>query len=201
VDDLAQALSSLAPIAPVRNSRRIVGGALGRAGAGPSGSIRVGRNALGIISSLDQSKIVSSAQAALGLIRGRWKIAILVTMLDGPVRLGQLRRLIPHVSKKVLIQQLHELARAGIIVRTDLSEKIKHVEYTISAPLGVAVTDLLGLIFDWGNRHPSLMALQSTAETGARPTSNHSIELVTKRCVFRDSGNRHKSSAPLHEPH
>jgi DNA-binding HxlR family transcriptional regulator len=105
------------------------------------------------------------------LIRGKWKIAILVQMIDRPVRLGQLRRLIPHVSKKVLIQQLHELENEGIIVRTDLSGRIKHVEYTLSAPLGIAVINLVGTLSGWATRH---------AHTAPTPASllrsRHSIQ-------------------------
>jgi DNA-binding HxlR family transcriptional regulator len=154
---LAQALPTLTPIAPVRDSRRTAGGPLGRSGTLFDSSL-VERYAFQI-SSRDRAKIVASAQSALGLIRGKWKFAILVTMLDGPVRLGQLRRLIPGVSKKVLVQQLHELENDGIIERTDLSGKIKHVEYMVSVPLGVAVMNLLRLLSDWGSRHAPMMGL------------------------------------------
>jgi DNA-binding HxlR family transcriptional regulator len=146
-----------------------VGGALERNGARLAGSGPVEHNALEFVSIRDRARIVSSTQTALGLIRGKWKIAILVTMLDGPIRLGQLRRLIPRASKKVLVQQLHELEKDGIIDRTDLSERIKHVEYRISAPLGVAVVNLLGLLSDWGFRHAPAMALRGRTRTGATP--------------------------------
>jgi DNA-binding HxlR family transcriptional regulator len=163
---LAQALTPLAPIAPIRNGRRTEGGLLERSSAGRSGPILVERNALEI-SSRDRAKIAASAQSALGLIRGKWKIAILVQMIDRPVRLGQLRRLIPRASKKVLVQQLHELEKDGIIVRTDLSGRIKHVEYTFSLPLGVAVLNLLVTLSDWGVSHASVMALKRETRTSA----------------------------------
>jgi DNA-binding HxlR family transcriptional regulator len=166
---LAQALSSLAPIAPIRNGRRTVRGALERNGAGPSGSEPIERSALEIVSIRDRARIISSTQTALGLIRGKWKIAILVTMLDGPVRLGQLRRLIPRVSKKVLVQQLHQLEEDGIVERTDLSGKIKHVEYMVSTPLGRAVMSLLELLSDWEIRQAPSMALHGRTRTGATP--------------------------------
>ena len=82
---------------------------------------------------------------------------------------GRLRRLIPRPSKKVLIQQQHELEKDGIIVRTDLSGKIKHVEYAVAAPLGVAVMNPLGSLSDWGCRHARAMALLRGARTGATP--------------------------------
>ena len=90
-------------------------------------------------------------------------------MLDGPIRLGQLRRLIPRASKKVLVQQLHELENDGIIERADLSRKIKHVEYMVSAPFGMAVMNLVGLLSNWGSRHATAMALHGGKRTGATP--------------------------------
>jgi DNA-binding HxlR family transcriptional regulator len=155
---------------------------LERGSAGLSGAGHVERNALEIVSSRDRARIVSSAQSALGMIRGKWKIPILVTMLDGPIRLGQLRRLIPRASKKVLVQQLHELEKDRIIVRTDLSGKIKHVEYTVCSPLGRAVMNLLGLLSDWGIRHEPMMALHGRTRVGATPVLPMPIALALNPC-------------------
>lgn len=91
------------------------------------------------------------AQVALNLLRGKWKLEILLLLMKGPVRLGQLRRLIPQATKKMLIQRLREMEREGIIVRTEFNGKVKHVEYTVSAPVGIAILNLLGLLMDWGN--------------------------------------------------
>ena len=90
---------------------------------------------------------------ALNLLRGKWKVEILLLMANGPVRLGQLRRLIPHATKKMLVQRLHEMEKEGIISRTDLSGTIKHVEYTVSSPLGAAILNLLDLVTEWGRRN------------------------------------------------
>ena len=154
---LAQALSPSAAIDSVQSGCWNASRLLGPNGARRPGSIYLNQNALEL-SSADRSRIVASAEAALGLIRGKWTIPILANMLDGPVRLGQLRRRIPNASKKMLVQQLHDLEKERIIVRTDFSGKIKHVEYTISAPLGVPVVNLLGLLSDWGLQNAPVMA-------------------------------------------
>ena len=140
----------MGPTTPIRNRHRSERRRSEGISAGQYRTGHADRIALWIISTRNRARLISSAQSALCLIRGKWKIAILVQMIDGPVRLGQLRRLIPRASKKVLVQQLHELERDGIIVRTDLSLRVKHVEYTISAPLGNAVINLLGMLSEWG---------------------------------------------------
>lgn len=154
----------------------------------------VDRNAR-VISGPDRARIASSAQSALGLIRGKWKIAILVQMIDHRVRLGQLRRLIPRASKKVLVQQLHELENDGIIVRTDLSGKIKHVEYTISAPLGVAVINLVGFLSDWGIRHARMAQQDGTPIIAKLPVDKAPGTTTTVRkdaqpCASSDAASR-----------
>ena len=44
----------------------------------------------------------------LRIISGKWKPLVLFFLRDGPKRYGELKRLIPGVSHKVLIQQLKD---------------------------------------------------------------------------------------------
>jgi len=60
------------------------------------------------------------------LFQGKWKVRILCAMRSGPIRLGQLARLIPHASKKVLTQSLRDLEASGIVLRRDLSDVVLH---------------------------------------------------------------------------
>src|SRR5258708_35958603 len=69
-----------------------------------------------------------SVQFAITLIQGKWKIGILSSLQRGPARLSQLRRMFPQASKKMLTQHLREMERDGLIVRTDLSGRLRHVE-------------------------------------------------------------------------
>lgn len=176
-------LSPSVAIHSVRSGRRIIGRPLRTDSARGSGSTYLEQNAFDF-SSIDRTKIVSSAEVALCLVRGKWKIPILAKMLDGPVRLGQLRRLIPNASKKMLVQQLHELEKDGIIARTDLSGKIKHVEYAISAPLGDQVVNLLQLLSDWGLRNTQAMAAAGRTPVPRVPTERSTpAKSVGKICT------------------
>ena len=85
---LAHALSPLAPVAPVRNVRRSACAPLERAGASQAVTGHEDRIALEIISGRDRAKIAADAESALGVIRGKWKVEILVNLLSGPIRLG-----------------------------------------------------------------------------------------------------------------
>lgn len=90
-----------------------------------------------------------AVQFAITLIQGKWKIGILFRLQHGPARLSQLRRIFPQASKKMLTQHLRELERDGLIVRTDLSDRLQHIEYSLSDPRGLAVSRLLHILTTW----------------------------------------------------
>lgn len=94
---------------------------------------------------------VRSAELALKvLFHGKWQVHILYAMRNGPVRIGQLGRLIPGSSKKVLTQSLRRLEFEGIVVRRDLSDLVLHVEYELHPQIRESIVDLLDRLSQWG---------------------------------------------------
>lgn len=94
-----------------------------------------------------------SAQVAVNLIHGKWKTQILSRLRHGPVRLGELRRILPEASKKMLAQHLREMERDGLVVRKNLSGRVLHVEYSLSESGGYAALHLISILQDWSNEH------------------------------------------------
>ena len=92
------------------------------------------------------------AERALKVIAGRWKAVLLYHLFDGPKRLSELRRLVPAVSQKVLIQQLRELETDGIVNREAFHEVPPRVEYS-ETKLGATLNAALGPLADWGDRY------------------------------------------------
>jgi DNA-binding HxlR family transcriptional regulator len=94
-----------------------------------------------------------SAQFAINLIHGKWKTRILSRLQHGPVRLSELRRMFPEASKKVLAQHLREMEKDGLVVRKDLSGRLRHVQYSLSDSMGLAVMDLISTLTEWGREY------------------------------------------------
>jgi HxlR-like helix-turn-helix len=67
----------------------------------------------------------------------------------GLIRLGQLARLIPSASKKMLIQDLRTLKADRIIARKDLSDLVLHIEYDLDDGGGLRSLGLLGAMGDF----------------------------------------------------
>ena len=101
-----------------------------------------------------------SAQLAISLIQGKWKMRILSQLQYGPMRLSQLRKMFPGASKKMLTQHLREMEEDGLIIRTDLSAKMRHVEYSLETSLGFAVLHLINTLTEWGAQHAPALPRQ-----------------------------------------
>ncbi len=69
---------------------------------------------------------------ALGVIGGKWKLQIIFQINDQKRRFGALKRLIPAISEKMLIQELKKLAETGIIKRKAFKEIPPKVEYSLT---------------------------------------------------------------------
>jgi DNA-binding HxlR family transcriptional regulator len=60
-----------------------------------------------------------------------------------PRRFGEMQRLMPEISHKVLTETLRDLERQGLVIRTVISELPAHVEYSLS-PYGENVRPIIG---------------------------------------------------------
>jgi DNA-binding HxlR family transcriptional regulator len=94
-----------------------------------------------------------AAELAIDLLQGKWRIQILCVLREGPTRLGQLGRLIPSASKKVLTENLRKLHSAGLIVRNDLSSHVLHVEYDLAEPVKAATHEMLDQLAKWSDSY------------------------------------------------
>ncbi|MFF5213148.1 winged helix-turn-helix transcriptional regulator [Streptosporangium sp. NPDC000396] len=90
--------------------------------------------------------------AAMDVIGGKWKVLILWALNERPSRFGELRRLLPGVTEKVLTSQLRELEEDGIVHREVYDEVPPRVEYSLT-PLGVSLSDALAPLGAWGREH------------------------------------------------
>ena len=91
-------------------------------------------------------------EAALAVVGGKWKPIVLWHLTPGPRRFGELRRLVAGISEKMLIQQLREMQRDGIVAREDFREIPPHVEYSLTA-FGVSLKEALRPLCEWGGEH------------------------------------------------
>jgi DNA-binding HxlR family transcriptional regulator len=90
--------------------------------------------------------------AALEVIGGKWKVLILWPLSSGARRFGELRRLVPGISEKMLIQHLKEMEADGIVTRRDFREVPPRVEYALTS-FGISLSEALTPLCEWGQLH------------------------------------------------
>jgi DNA-binding HxlR family transcriptional regulator len=95
--------------------------------------------------------------ATLRIISGKWKPLVLFFLRDGSKRYGELKRSIPGVSDKVLIQTLKDLQADHVLARTDYKEVPPRVDYALT-PLGRSLADAIVPLCTWGSEHMAEMA-------------------------------------------
>ncbi|MCU0541758.1 MAG: helix-turn-helix transcriptional regulator [Oscillatoriaceae cyanobacterium Prado104] len=91
-------------------------------------------------------------QTTLKVLGGKWKLLILWHLKDAVKRYSELKRLIPEITEKMLIQQLRELERDGIISRKTLSGKPPKVEYAFT-DYGRTLIPIFKPLCQWGEEH------------------------------------------------
>ena len=102
---------------------------------------------------MERDKIFNCpVDATLSVIGGKYKPIILHHLIEKTLRFGEIRRLIPQVSHKVLTQQLRELESDGVIHREVYPVVPLKTEYSLT-DLGRTLIPIIVAMCDWGNEH------------------------------------------------
>lgn len=92
-------------------------------------------------------------ELTLDLIGGKWKpILIYHIGNQGKLRYGEIKRLIPNISERVLSRELRELEASQLITREVFEEKILRVEYSLT-PAGNDALPVLNALTAWGDKY------------------------------------------------
>jgi DNA-binding HxlR family transcriptional regulator len=91
-------------------------------------------------------------QAIVDLVGGKWKLSILYQLFQGTRRYGELKRLVPKATERMLTLQLRELEASGIVQRTVYPEVPPKVEYSLTE-LGLSLKPVLQTMLDWSETY------------------------------------------------
>ncbi|MEM8524977.1 MAG: helix-turn-helix domain-containing protein [Bacteroidota bacterium] len=72
-------------------------------------------------------------RTTLELVGGKWKLLILYQLSGEALRLSALKRQIPDISEKMLIQSLKDLVDSKLVERKNFGEVPPRVEYSLTA--------------------------------------------------------------------
>lgn len=88
-------------------------------------------------------------ERAIAVVGAKWTLLILHNLMAGPKRFGQLERVIPGASPKMLTSRLRDLEHLGLLTRTVFPEVPPRVEYELTEQ-GRSLKPIIDSLFIWG---------------------------------------------------
>ena len=89
---------------------------------------------------------------AVELVGKRWTGAILIVLMDGPLRFSEVKHLVPDLSDRLLSERLKELEAEGIVQRYCDDDAPAKVEYALT-PKGEALEPAVRALKSWAHSY------------------------------------------------
>ncbi len=89
---------------------------------------------------------------ALDVISGKWKLMILIAIMNGNHRFREIERAIPKITSKVLAKELKDLEEHKLITRTVYDERPVIVDYAVT-PYCATLKKVIDALHEWGVNH------------------------------------------------
>lgn len=95
---------------------------------------------------------VCPVEVTVDVIGGKWKAVILFHLMDGKKRFGELKRLYPSISQRILTLQLRQLEHDQIVKREVYAQVPPRVEYSLTE-FGESLAPLILELKAWGKKY------------------------------------------------
>lgn len=92
---------------------------------------------------------------ATNIIGGQWALVICSCLLSGKLRFGELRKVLPNITERMLTLQLRKLEQNKILKRTVYAEVPPRVEYELT-PVGYELKHVIKQLEAWSDKHKQL---------------------------------------------
>lgn len=92
---------------------------------------------------------------ATSIIGEQWTMAICCYLLEGKMRFGEIKKVLPNITERVLTLQLRKLEENKVIIRTIYPEVPPRVEYELT-PIGLKLAPIIKALGKWGAEHKNL---------------------------------------------
>ena len=112
-----------------------------------------------------KAAFVMAIKDALNVVSGKWKLAIVCTMLRGPRRFNEMEKLLNGLTPRMLARELRELEVNGVVMRTTAGASISAARsYELTAS-GKQLEGVIISMAEWGVQHRTQRTTISTVGT------------------------------------
>lgn len=114
---------------------------------------------------------VTAVRDTLYVLNGKWKLPMLVSLINGPKRFKELQRELEDITPKILSKELRELELNGFVTRTVYDTTPVTVIYA-RTEYANSLSKVIQEMRDWGIQHREHIKQMSREEAGAKkPTA------------------------------
>lgn len=104
------------------------------------------------LSHSDCSDILFAVRDALDVLSGKWKLQIIISIIEGNHRFTQIEKSIPNLSSKVLANELKDLEEHKLIERVVHDSTPVLIEYKL-LPHAESLSGIIATLEEWGLKH------------------------------------------------
>jgi len=122
---------------------------------------------------IDQHRDCRPVGEILNQIGGKWTVLIITRLAAGPLRFGELKRMVGGISQKMLTATLRDLERDGFVSRTVTPSIPPRVDYELTE-LGYDLQVPLAAISEWALRNRERVLAARERYEGENPGSRPS---------------------------
>ena len=98
------------------------------------------------------TKMILPVRDALEILRGKWKLPIIISLSFGNKRFKQMSKEIPNITDKMLSKELRDLEMNQLVKRTVYDSVPVVVEYSMTS-YGKSLEKVIIELRDWGIQH------------------------------------------------
>lgn len=106
-------------------------------------------------------QFIAALKNALNVVNGKWKLAIVATLLKQQRRFNDIERLLPGITPKMISKELKELELNKVVMKVQTFDEIsgKSVILYDLTESGKGLEKLMVQMATWGQYHKELNAL------------------------------------------
>ncbi|WP_158799138.1 helix-turn-helix domain-containing protein [Pedobacter sp. L105] len=95
---------------------------------------------------------IHAVKDALYVLNGKWKLPLIVSLMDGPKRFNEIQRALGEITPKILSKELRELELNEFVLRKVFSTVPVTVTYELT-PYSGSLSKVLEELRNWGTEH------------------------------------------------
>lgn len=140
------------------------------------------------------NRALAAVRDSLYVIGGKWKLPIIITLMEGPLRFRELQRALDGITPKVLSKELKDLELNAFVVRTVYDTTPVTVEYRLSE-YSKTLKPVLNSLRIWGEQHREHIRSQAKASRESE-TAKTNREKPTAKASREKSAPRKTATLP-----